>query len=111
LSLVALGTSLPEFVTSMVAAWKGHSDLAVGNVVGSNIFNLGFIQGLTALLCPVTVPAGGLVDLWVMLGFAALLLPFALTDRLRIVRWEGGVLLTAYAAYVLLRFLNAPSTP
>ncbi|MBU1698524.1 MAG: calcium/sodium antiporter [Candidatus Eisenbacteria bacterium] len=109
LSLVALGTSLPELVTSVVATWKGHTDLAVGNIVGSNIFNLGFIQGLTALIKPVAVPKGGLADLWVMMGFAALLLPFAITDRLRIVRWEGGVLLTAYAGYMTIRFLSMPS--
>jgi cation:H+ antiporter len=111
LSLVAVGTSLPELVTSVVATWKGHTDLALGNIVGSNIFNLGFIQGLTALLKPVAVPAGGLTDLWVMMGFAVLLLPLAVTDRLRIVRWEGGILLIAYVAYMTIRFLDTPSIP
>ena len=103
LTLVAVGTSLPEFATSAVAAWKGQSDIAVGNVVGSNLFNLLFILGVTATIRPVPVPAGGLIDLAMMCGLSLILLPLALSGRHRIVRKEGGLLLGAYVVYIVWR--------
>ena len=103
LTLVAVGTSLPELSTSLVATFRGQHDLAVGNVVGSNIFNLLFILGVTAVTHPVSVPARGFIDLAVMTGLAVLLLPMALT-RYRIARAEGAVLLAAFVVYVAWRF-------
>lgn len=103
LTLVAVGTSLPELVTSVVAARRGQVDLAVGNVVGSNIFNLLFVLGVTSTIRPVAIPAGGVVDLSAMAVFSAALLFLAATHGNRLVRWEGGVLLFAYLAYVVAR--------
>ncbi|MGV1098237.1 calcium/sodium antiporter [Thiovibrio sp. JS02] len=103
LTLVAVGTSLPELVTSVIATWRGQSDIAVGNVVGSNIFNLLFIMGLSAFVSPVPVPAGGGVDLWVMLALSVLLLPLALRNRRQIGRGGGVFLLFAYGLYIVWR--------
>jgi cation:H+ antiporter len=99
LTVVAIGTSLPELATSVVAALKGEGDIAVGNVVGSNLFNILGILGIAALVRPLS--AGGIdaVDLWVMLGAAVLLLPMMWTGR-RVSRLEGGVLVAGYVAYV-----------
>ena len=103
LSVVALGTSLPELVTCAIAAAKGETDLAVGNIVGSNIFNLLFILGATAVASPVPVPPGGYADLVVLMGVTALLLPFAITHRGWLVRAEGAVLLLVWMAYTIWR--------
>lgn len=103
LSVVAVGTSLPELVTSLVAARRGQVDLAVGNVVGSNIFNLLFVLGVTSIVRPVAIPAAGVTDLLVMTGLSGALLLFASTHERRIVRWEGGLLLATYAVYLFLR--------
>lgn len=97
-TIVAVGTSLPELVTCLAAARQGQDDLAVGNLVGSNVFNLLFILGGTALLLPVPVPSGGWVDLAVSAALAGLLVPMAFTQR-RISRAEGAVLLAVYVAY------------
>ncbi len=105
LSLVALGTSLPELVTSLAAARSGHADLAVGNVVGSNLFNLLLVLGCTATLRPVSLPEGGLVDLAVMVGISLVLLPMAMTFQRRVNRFEGGVLLAVYCGYIAWRTL------
>ncbi|GAB4531602.1 MAG: calcium/sodium antiporter [Amphiplicatus sp.] len=100
LSVVAIGTSLPELATSIMAALRGRSALALGNVVGSNIYNLLGILGVTALVAPVAVPAQIMrVDMWVMLAATAAMIFFTMT-RNRIERWEGGALLAGYAAYV-----------
>jgi len=101
LTLVAVGTSLPEFATSLLAAVRGNSDIALGNVIGSNIFNLAGILGLSAALFPLHAPNIAIADLWVMLGFAAAVIPFT-TTRLRLSRWEGGLLLVTYAGYLAL---------
>ena len=100
LTIVAVGTSLPELATSLTAAWKGQSDIAVGNVVGSNIFNILFITGLCAAWKPIPVPAaGGRADLYMMTFLSLLLLPMCITDRNKIVRWEGLALLLCYALF------------
>ncbi|NBC11735.1 MAG: calcium/sodium antiporter [Planctomycetes bacterium] len=99
LTLVAVGTSLPELATSVIAARRGQADLAIGNIVGSNIYNLGFIFGLTAAIDPIPVPPAGITDLIVMLVFSLALLPLAWTQR-RINRLEGAALLAGYAGYV-----------
>lgn len=99
LTVVAIGTSLPELATSVVAALKGEGDIAVGNVVGSNLFNILGILGIAALVRPLSSGGIGAVDLWVMLGAAVLLLPMMWTGR-RVSRLEGGVLVAGYVAYV-----------
>lgn len=100
LTLVAIGTSLPELAASLAAAAKGRGDIALGNVVGSNIFNLLSILGVTALVAPLPVPEQMLqLDLWVMLASSLLLLLF-LFRGLTISRMMGGGFLIAYAAYL-----------
>ncbi|ARM30580.1 calcium/sodium antiporter [Prosthecochloris sp. HL-130-GSB] len=100
LTVVAIGTSLPELVTSLVALFQGKNDIAVGNVVGSNIFNLLLVNGLCSTVRPIDVPAaGGLSDLLVMMLLTLFLLPMSITDGRKIVRWEGAVLLGIYLAY------------
>ena len=99
LTVVALGTSLPELVTSAVAARKGNSDIALGNVVGSCIFNVLFILGTTALVKPLNVARGSLVDQLVLLGVCAYLFLTAWTGR-RLKRWEGISYLCIYGVYL-----------
>lgn len=100
LTVVALGTSLPELVTSLVAALKGRSALALGNVVGSNIYNLLGILGATALIRPVAAPEEIVrFDNWVMVAATAAMIVFA-RSRGSISRLEGGLLVAGYAVYV-----------
>ena len=100
LTLVAVGTSLPELTISVIAALRRHADVAVGNILGSNIFNLLGILGVSALLQPLEA-RGRIIDFdqWVMLGVAVLLFVFLYTGR-RLSRIEGAVLLIGYAAYI-----------
>src|SRR5690606_15943320 len=101
LTLVAVGTSLPELVTAAAAAWRKQSDIVLGNILGSNIFNILFILGTTALVKPIPVAASIVrVDVWIMLAVSALFLVFARTGH-RIARPEGVVFLALYAAYML----------
>jgi len=103
LTFVAIGTSLPELTTSLFAALKGHADLAIGNVVGSNIFNLLFILGVSATIRAVPVPEpGGRMDLGVLAAFSVILLPFAITQK-KLGRAEGALLLGGYVAFMLWR--------
>jgi cation:H+ antiporter len=99
LTIVAIGTSLPELATSLLAAIKKESDIAVGNIVGSNIFNLVGILGITAIVHPLQATGISGVDLAVMAGFALLLWPMAYYQQ-RITRTEGAMLLLGYFAYV-----------
>ncbi len=102
LTLIAFGTSLPELATAGMAALRGHSDLAVGNALGSNLFNMLAIAGVTAMVAPVPVPEELLrFDLWVMIGVTVALL-FMMTTERRVSRVEGGVLLASYGAYIML---------
>lgn len=105
LTLVALGTSLPELASSLVAAVRREADIILGNVVGSNVFNSLAILGLTALVRPVrTDYADVQLDLWVMLALSIFVLPLML-GRYRLGRRGGAVLLTSYAAYMIFLFL------
>lgn len=105
LTLVAVGTSLPELSISVIAAVRRHADVAVGNILGSNIFNLLGVLGVSALLQPLPVDARILqFDQWVMLGTSLLLLLFLFTDR-RLSRPEGAMLLVGYGLYVWLSFM------
>lgn len=100
LTLIAFGTSLPELAAAGMAALRGHGDIALGNVMGSNLFNMLGIAGVTAVVAPVPVPAELLrLDLWVMLA-ATLLLLAALRGGRRIGRLGGGALAAAYALYI-----------
>ncbi|WP_339690962.1 calcium/sodium antiporter [uncultured Parasphingorhabdus sp.] len=101
LTVIAIGTSLPELVTSVIAAYKGASAVALGNVLGSNIFNLLLIGGVTAIIAPGTIP-GEITGfgLPVLIAASVLLLIFAATGR-RITRIEGGILLVTYLALLV----------
>ncbi len=104
LTLVAVGTSLPELSISVIAAFRRHADVAIGNILGSNIFNLLGILGISALLQPLPVHERILqFDQWVMLGTSLILLVFLYTGS-RLGRLEGGLLLMGYIAYVGLSF-------
>ncbi len=110
LTLIAVGTSLPELATSLVAAYRGHSDVCLGNVIGSNIFNLFGILGITAIATPVPFPDQIIAfDLWVLAGVTVLLLPFLMSGW-RLSRAEGTALLVLYAAYVTCQFWGISGT-
>jgi cation:H+ antiporter len=100
LTVVAIGTSLPELATSLLAAFRKEADIAVGNAVGSNVLNILGVLGPTALLQPLAIsPALMRFELPIMLGVSVLLLPLAWT-RLRLERWEGVLLILGYVAFV-----------
>ncbi len=105
LSLVALGTSLPELVTTVAAARQGHPELAVGNVAGSNVFNLLFVLGTTSAVANVPISARMTTDLAIMTGFAVLAFPF-FWKKHRLGRTQGTVLLCLYAGYITWLFLQ-----
>lgn len=100
LTVVAMGTSLPELATSVVAALKKETDIAVGNVVGSCVFNLLGILGVSSLVAPLENLGLSLVDIILMIGLAIILLPLARTGW-RLSRWEGVFLLFTYVAYLV----------
>jgi cation:H+ antiporter len=107
LTVVAVGTSLPELATSLVAAWRRQGDIAIGNVIGSNVYNILGILGVVALLHPLNATGIGASDLVVMLLVAALCLPLMRSGFL-VSRVEGLLLLIGYAAYVGWLVLHAP---
>lgn len=98
LTLVAAGTSLPELATSIVAALKKNTDIALGNIVGSNLFNILAIAGTTATIHPITGSSINYIDLLVMLVLTILLLPLA-RSGMKVSRVEGGILLISYLIY------------
>ena len=100
LFVVALGTSMPELVTSIIAAMRKEPDLALGNVVGSNIFNSLIVLPTSALITNVAVPVGGVMDLLVSWGFVVLLIPFFILGEARLSRAAGIFLLVLYGLYV-----------
>ncbi|MBO4316007.1 MAG: calcium/sodium antiporter [Prevotella sp.] len=99
LTIVAGGTSLPELATSVVSARKGQSGIAIGNVLGSNVFNILMILGLTGLICPMQVQNITLIDLTVLVGSMFLLWLFSYT-KYTVARWEGAVLTAIFLAYM-----------
>ena len=105
LTIVALGTSLPELVTSVVAARKGNSDIALGNIVGSNIFNALLILGTTAIIKPIPVPFTSIIDLFILLGVSIYLAITARTGK-RLTRLEGASYLVLYAGYMVYLFMR-----
>jgi cation:H+ antiporter len=111
ITLVAFGTSLPELATAMVAAARKQADVCIGNVIGSNIFNLLGITGAAAIAAPLPFAASVVsFDIWVLLAVTVLFLWFMLTGR-RIQRWEGAVLLLLYFSYISLHFLPGGILP
>jgi cation:H+ antiporter len=105
MTIVALGTSLPELVTSMIAAKKGESDLALGNAVGSNIFNIVFILGFSAVISPMTVDILAVIDTIAVIGASILLLLFSATGK-KISRAEGAIMLLVYFGYFAYMFIR-----
>lgn len=103
LTIVGFGTSCPELVVSLTGAWEGNADVAVGNVLGSNIFNVLFILGLTALLCPVSMTADNRKrDIPETLLVTVLFLGFGMVNGLS--RWEGALFLLLFALYIFASF-------
>lgn len=100
LTIVAIGTSLPELVTSVAAATKGHTDIAVGNVVGSNIFNLLFVMGLSATIHPVSIGMESIYDAAILTAVTLLILIPCIRHK-HITRLWGAILLILYAAYMV----------
>jgi cation:H+ antiporter len=106
LTIVAAGTGLAEVVTSLVSSDRGRDDVALGNVIGSNLCNIQGTLGLSALCNPLEVNRHIIeYDNWWMLGVTVLLFPLMFT-RLRINRWEGGLLLVVYAVYITLLLIG-----
>ncbi len=107
LTVVAIGTSLPELASSVAAAVRGHADIAVGNVIGSNIFNIVLILGVTTQVAPLPVPPDLLaLDIPAMVAFSLLFLA-VLVNGLVIRRWEGGLLLAAFTGFVIWQVVRA----
>ena len=105
LTIVALGTSLPELFTSVMAAIKKNSDIAIGNVVGSNIFNILFILGVTSLITPVNFAPSFLIDTAISLACAVLLLLLSLRGG-KLNRWGGAIMLFSYGGYFVYLYLT-----
>ena len=100
LTIVALGTSLPELFTSVTAARKGNADIAIGNIVGSNVFNILFVVGLSSLVTPVPFASSFVVDMLVAIAAVVFLLLATLKNK-KLVRWHGAVMLLGYVAYFI----------
>ncbi|WP_282123894.1 calcium/sodium antiporter [Algibacter mikhailovii] len=106
-SLIAIGTSVPELAASVIAAAKQEKAISLGNLIGSNIFNIGSVLGLTAMVKPIPVTEGSILsnDIFWMLAFAAVLIPLILLPKkLEISRWKGFVLVIGYGAFMFLLF-------
>ena len=99
LTIVAGGTSLPELATSVVAAKKGNSAIAIGNVIGSNVFNTLAILGSTAVICPMQINGINIIDILTMVVSMLVLWLFSKT-KLTVERWEGGILTLGFATYM-----------
>lgn len=100
LTIVAIGTSLPELVTSMIAAKKGEHDIAIGNAIGSNLFNVTFILGTSAVIHPVSVEMSAIVDYLAMLTSVVLVWVFAAKTN-KVNRWQGIAMIAVYAVYMV----------
>ena len=103
LFIVAVGTSMPELVTSVIAAVRKESDLAVGNLVGSNIFNALLVLPASGLVGVIAIPEGGLIDLAFSWILAVLLIPVFILGKARLGRMTGAILLLSYCGWVVLR--------
>ena len=105
LTIIAIGTSLPELVTSIVAARKNEVEMAVGNAVGSNIFNILMVLGIASAINPITLIRENIIDIAILIGFSVLVWIFAATKRK--ITWKEGlsmvILYLIYAAYIIVR--------
>lgn len=99
LTIVAIGTSLPEFVTSVVAIKKGETEIAIGNIIGSNIFNILFVLGLATIISPITISTFALIDVIFMVAITVLLYFFMKKDN-SLVKSQGIIFLVVYVAYM-----------
>ncbi len=101
LTIVAVGTSLPELITAVIATKKGDADLAIGNVVGSNIFNIFWVLGVTALILPITLPVWANMDLLILLGVTVLFFLFMFIGKKHeLERWQAGLFFLLYVVYI-----------
>lgn len=108
-TMIAVGTSVPELAASVIAALKKEKALSLGNLIGSNIFNIASVLGITAIIQPIVVNSEKILtnDIWWMLGFAAVLIPLAfLPRRFEIGRAKGFIIVVAYCAFISLAFLG-----
>lgn len=105
LTIVALGTSLPELVTSIVALCKGSNDIAIGNAVGSNLFNILFILGASSTLSPLSVDSKLAIDTLILLGASILTYVFCVSGK-KVTKWEGIVMLLIYFVYLAYMFIR-----
>ncbi len=99
LTVVALGTSLPELFTSVSAARKGNADIAIGNIVGSNVFNILFICGISALIIPIPFASNFVFDVIIAIAAALMLMLCSIIGKHKLKRWSGVIMLLSYAAY------------
>jgi cation:H+ antiporter len=106
LSVVALGTSLPELVTSVVAAKKGENEIALGNVVGSNVFNTLFIVGLSGIVTPLGLNGDVLIDMIILIVITSIMILFSITKQ-KITKLEGWILLGIYVSYITYIIIRA----
>jgi cation:H+ antiporter len=107
LSLIALGTSLPELVTSLVAVFKKKMDLALGNVVGSNVFNIFWVLGMSAVIRPIVFNTQIIFDLAVLIGITLFLMVSVFIGRRHeLAQWQAGILLMSYVGYIWFIFLR-----
>lgn len=100
LTVVAIGTSLPELVTAIAAALKKETSLALGNIIGSNIFNIFFVLSVSAIINPIIITESVWLDIIILLAITSLLYLFSITNNRRIIRFEGAVLLMSYIFYI-----------
>ena len=105
MTIVALGTSLPELVTSIVAARKGEVDMALGNVVGSNIFNILFVLGIASTISPIAFTLQNTIDTTVLIAMSLLVLLLCAPKK-KLVRWHGALMLAVYAGYTAYLFVR-----
>ena len=108
LTVIAIGTSVPELAASVIAALKKEKALSIGNLIGSNIFNIASVLGLTAIIKPISPDATSILsnDIFWMIGFAAVLLPLAfIPKRLVISRYKGLLIFAGYCIFIALAFL------
>lgn len=105
MTIVALGTSLPELVTSIVAARKNEMDMALGNVIGSNIFNILFVLGIAAVISPIGFTSENMIDTAVLISSSLLVLVFCLPKR-KLTRWNGVSMAVIYAGFTVYLFLR-----
>ena len=97
---IAIGTSLPELATSIAAIWRRHADIAIGNILGSNVINIFFVLGISALITPIAIPKAFLIlDMPVMAAAALLLAPFV-WQRRPLARWTGLAFIACYGLYI-----------